>query len=291
MAKLFGLPTPQEVRSQAHRQLFSPFVGKGAAGGAGALGAGLGLGLAKLFGAGESPEVMRAEKLQRIQSEVMQSLPEMTGQDSVFKVGETLANRLLKEGETELAMGIMEKIAPFKPEKADTEQKQINVLRKDVQSVTANIRDISESFRKMESASKRGTAQSDMAMIFTFMKILDPGSTVREGEFATAEQTTGIPGWITNLYNRAQSGERLGGEQRRNFLAEAKGLREASRASADEQIENILQQADQDKISRERVLGKQRLEAFQKRRTAKPKTTKPKTSSAAERLKKLKAGQ
>jgi hypothetical protein len=59
---------------------------------------------------------------------------------------------------------------------------------------------------------------SDVALVFGFMKTIDPNSTVREGEFATAEQTAGIPDRIVNLYNNLRTGERLNQKQRIEFL-------------------------------------------------------------------------
>jgi len=59
---------------------------------------------------------------------------------------------------------------------------------------------------------------SDVALVFGFMKTIDPNSTVREGEFATAEQTAGLPDRIVNLYNNLRTGSRLNQTQRNNFL-------------------------------------------------------------------------
>ena len=36
-------------------------------------------------------------------------------------------------------------------------------------------------------------AAGDMALIFSYMKMLDPNSTVREGEYATAQDAGSIP--------------------------------------------------------------------------------------------------
>lgn len=63
--------------------------------------------------------------------------------------------------------------------------------------------------------------QGDISIIFAFMKLLDPTSVVREGEFATAEQTAGIPTQIVNQYNKALSGKRLSNEQRLGYKKEA----------------------------------------------------------------------
>lgn len=68
------------------------------------------------------------------------------------------------------------------------------------------------------------TAAGDLALIFNYMKILDPGSVVREGEFATAQNSAGIPERIRAQYNRIKSGERLTSDTREDFLQQAKNL-------------------------------------------------------------------
>lgn len=78
----------------------------------------------------------------------------------------------------------------------------------------------------------------DIALIFTFMKTLDPGSTVREGEFATAANAGGIPDRIIATYNKALKGEFLADdEQRNNFINTAKksylGLTTEAKSVAD----------------------------------------------------------
>lgn len=67
----------------------------------------------------------------------------------------------------------------------------------------------------------RATAQDDIAVIFQFMKTLDPTSTVREGEFATAQNAAGVPDTIRNAFNKAVNGERLSPEQRKNMARTA----------------------------------------------------------------------
>jgi hypothetical protein len=57
----------------------------------------------------------------------------------------------------------------------------------------------------------------DVAAIFTFMKTLDPASVVREGEFATAENSSGAFRKFWNLHNKLLRGERLTDEQRESF--------------------------------------------------------------------------
>ena len=81
-----------------------------------------------------------------------------------------------------------------------------------------------DAYRKMkiavEASNKEGAGgQGDVALIFEFMKMLDPTSTVREGEFATAKETGGVPESIRNTYNQLLSGAFLQPKQREEFLA------------------------------------------------------------------------
>jgi hypothetical protein len=98
-----------------------------------------------------------------------------------------------------------------KLEQSQKEFKSEQELRKEFSSlpVTKNTETLVESHDKLTKAAGLETAAGDIALIFNYMKMLDPGSTVREGEFATAEQAGGVPDRIVNLYNSLISGERL----------------------------------------------------------------------------------
>lgn len=64
----------------------------------------------------------------------------------------------------------------------------------------------------------------DISLIYSFMRINDPGSTVREGEFATAENAGGVPAQIRNLYNKVVRGQRLEVSVRNDFMATAQAI-------------------------------------------------------------------
>jgi hypothetical protein len=68
------------------------------------------------------------------------------------------------------------------------------------------------------------SAVGDLSLIFGYMKMLDPGSVVREGEFATAQNAAGVPDRVMNVYNRIVSGERLNSDQRKAFKGQAERL-------------------------------------------------------------------
>lgn len=74
------------------------------------------------------------------------------------------------------------------------------------------IRNISQQIGAL--AKREGSAMGDLGLVFSFMKSLDPGSTVMAGEQATAQNAAGVPGQIRNAYNSIVSGERLNDQQR-----------------------------------------------------------------------------
>lgn len=78
-------------------------------------------------------------------------------------------------------------------------------------------------YEKVLRAAGDNSGASDIALIFGFMKTLDPTSTVREGEFATAQNSGSVDQSLMNLYNRALKGERLQPVQRAEFAKTAQG--------------------------------------------------------------------
>lgn len=85
--------------------------------------------------------------------------------------------------------------------------------------------DVSVAVGKVRAVGKdKPSAAGDLSLIFNYMKLLDPGSVVREGEFATAQNAAGIPGRVMNAYNNLLRGERLNPGQRADFVGRAEQL-------------------------------------------------------------------
>jgi len=103
-------------------------------------------------------------------------------------------------------------------------------LRKEFTAITKDYALMNDAYGRVQAASDGApTGPSDMSMIFAYMKMLDPASTVREGEYASAQNTTGIPGVVLNAYNKAKDGTILNKDQRRDFKDQAKKLFEKSK--------------------------------------------------------------
>jgi len=90
---------------------------------------------------------------------------------------------------------------------------------------TRNTQEVAAAYNKIQSAAKYDKdPAADMSLIFNYMKMLDPGSTVREGEYANAKNTTGIPDQVLNSYNQARTGTLLNPVQRKQFLNQSKDM-------------------------------------------------------------------
>jgi hypothetical protein len=74
---------------------------------------------------------------------------------------------------------------------------------------------------KMSATKEDPTGADDIALIFGFMKTIDPNSAVKEGEFATAQDTGSVPERVRSQYNKLVRGERLTQPQRIAFAKAA----------------------------------------------------------------------
>jgi hypothetical protein len=95
-------------------------------------------------------------------------------------------------------------------------------IRKEYSDQTKTYQDVKSSYGRVLASDDN--AVGDLSLIFGYMKMLDPGSVVREGEFATAQNAAGVPERITNIYNKIANGERLSTSQRNSFKGQAKKL-------------------------------------------------------------------
>jgi len=125
--------------------------------------------------------------------------------------------------------------------KAPDPQVQIkneNDLRKEFNSLpeVKDFNKVRTSYDKVVLAGENPSAAGDISMIFNYMKILDPGSVVREGEFATAQNAAGVPQRVVNQYNKIIKGERLSQDQRGDFMKQAQFAAKAQFKPVSEQM-------------------------------------------------------
>lgn len=93
---------------------------------------------------------------------------------------------------------------------------------------------VRDAYSRVQAVTKQPSAAGDLALIFNFMKMLDPGSTVRETEFANAENAKGVDESIRSVWNKLKTGERLTEAQRADFIGQAANLFDSQKSFYDQ---------------------------------------------------------
>lgn len=99
-----------------------------------------------------------------------------------------------------------------------TQEKQ---LRSEYTTEAKPFTDLRTNYQRIQGALQDQTGASDIALVYSFMKMLDPTSVVREGEFATAANAGGVDAKVISLYNSALNGQKLSPQVRQEFQRQA----------------------------------------------------------------------
>jgi hypothetical protein len=109
-------------------------------------------------------------------------------------------------------------------------------LRKEFQTRTKVYGELGTTYNNIKSSAEAKNGPGDIALITGFMKMLDPGSVVRETEFATARDTAGLYERLLNTSQKLQSGQlfALDSKQRQEYVNLAKQYLDSAQKKAGE---------------------------------------------------------
>jgi len=126
--------------------------------------------------------------------------------------------------------------------------KDVQALRKEFTGLSRikNFSDVTEAYTRIIKSAKDPSAAGDLALIFNYMKVLDPASVVRESEFAAAAKAGGLGPRIQAAVEQIEKGTRLAPEQRADFVNRATQLYQG----AEEQARPIYQTYEEIAIAR-----------------------------------------
>jgi hypothetical protein len=99
--------------------------------------------------------------------------------------------------------------------------KESSDLRKEFLSQSKEFQKVRDSYTRVVGSTQEPSPAGDLSLIFNYMKMLDPGSVVRESEFATAASTGSYGQRIQASVQKVLSGERLAPEMRADFVKKA----------------------------------------------------------------------
>ena len=110
-----------------------------------------------------------------------------------------------------------------------------NTLRDEYTAQTANFRVITDAYKKIMTTADTGAG--DMSLLYQYVKLLDPGSVVRESEFATAAASGSFGDQIQGAVQRIATGKRLTPELKAQFRNEAQNIFDQQQSSANQTAE------------------------------------------------------
>jgi len=128
-------------------------------------------------------------------------------------------------------------------------------LRKEYQTRTKVYGELGTTFSNIKSSAEAKTGPGDIALITGFMKMLDPGSVVRETEFATARDTAGLYTRLENSLKKAESGQFLQANQRNEFVNLAKQYLDSAQKKAGEEKKALGVVVKNYKLNPDNVFG------------------------------------
>lgn len=134
------------------------------------------------------------------------------------------------------------------PEKPKDPFDSAKALRSEFFDANKEFVKIRDSYGRIISSAREPSAAGDLALIFNFMKMLDPGSTVREGEFANAQNAGGVNDRTRAWYNNVLRGERLTEAQRSDFLSKSTGIFNTQKSFYDETVKRYSNLAERSSI-------------------------------------------
>jgi hypothetical protein len=127
-----------------------------------------------------------------------------------------------------------------------------NELRDEVNALTKDFRVVQDAHSKIKNVANTGAG--DMSLLYSFVKLLDPGSVVRESEFAAAAQSGSYGERIQGAVNRALTGQRLPDGLRKDFIREADNLYKSQKSGNDRIVKQYTEIAKRAGLNPEDVI-------------------------------------
>ena len=144
------------------------------------------------------------------------------------------------------------------PEKKFAQEEKI---RKEWQGRSKVYGELQGTFNTLKASSESANGPGDIALITGFMKMLDPGSVVRETEFATARDTAGLFTQLQNRLEKAKNGQLLSPAQRKEYVALSQKYLESAQKKAGEDKKALGVVVKNYRLNPENVFGPEMTEA------------------------------
>ncbi len=144
----------------------------------------------------------------------------------------------------------------------EAQQKWANDTLSDINK-NPQIKAVGEQFKNLMEIKELGTTPSDdIALIFKYMKTLDPTSVVRDNEFQIVGNAGGLPTQIQNIYNSYTTGNKLTPEIRKDIKKSADSIVRGSLKAVESTISDAVSQAKYRGVPEMLILPESSLKAW-----------------------------
>lgn len=152
-------------------------------------------------------------------------------------------------GEVKIDEGLKAKLAK---DAQEVDVKTIRDINSDIEGITKEAKNIYQSAKDLEVLGQEATASDQLGIIFKFMKSLDPGSVVREGEQVMLQKSGGLFDYMSNYINRLNTGKTLSPKMIQEIVTTAQKLANSNAANAEKAVSDYLSLYDE-KLSPEMI--------------------------------------
>lgn len=199
---------------------------------------------------------LEAMPLDRVSPGLAKELADLGYDVSDMSIGAVKSMGPLIEDATQRRREKLERFQKFEQEEEKKRTTGLGIeenLRNKHLALSDEFRTTRDSFSRIQEVAKTVSAASDLALIYNFMRINDPKSTVRESEFRSAEQAKAwlsrmdsegvvIPSNVRTAIQKAKPGDKgafLIPEQRADFVSTAQNLFNSQKRINDQLDENF----------------------------------------------------
>lgn len=159
----------------------------------------------QLAGGGEQPAGPRL-LLQRPKAAKETARPATAAEKAAYGIPENVPAQMKPDGTIDPIT------VPSSGPNGAASRKEFQQLRKEWNTLAPvkAFNDVSQSYKQVRALAKKdASAADDIALTFSFMKMLDPGSVVREGEYALVGRAAGLPDQVIMGLQRVDEGQGL----------------------------------------------------------------------------------
>ena len=192
---------------------------------------------------------------ERIEEWVRQEEAKDTVEAARVEANANLKASQVKANATEKAAQLKAKAAQVK---AETDAMNNNFDR--AKKIRGEIASASKDFKKVEAAYNRigslePTPIGDMGLIFNFINMLDPTSTVRTEEYDSVEAATSVPERLKGQYEKVLSGKSLTVPQREDILRQSGNLYKSAESNNEKTVRMFVNIGKGYGVKKEQLLG------------------------------------